>query len=133
MEKIDSDIKKPVQIVVATGFGGGIILMLINFTSFKQEQTHASLLILTFILIVAAALVLNKFLNHHLLSYIKRVLLGFITYSISFTLLFITEILFTTFYRNRTFKDCVGGILSFLMIGLVISLMFAIFLKTKAR
>jgi hypothetical protein len=133
MEKIDSNIKKPVQIVLATGFGGAIILMLINFTSFQRAQTHASLLILTFILIIVAALVLNKFLNHHLLSYIQRVLLGFITYSISLTLLFITEILFTTFYSKMTFLDYVDGILVLLLFGLAISFIFAIFLKTKAR
>lgn len=133
MEETDSNIKKVIQIVLITGLAGAIILTFINFTSFQKDSTHSSLLILTFVLIIVSSLILNKFLNHHFLSYFKRVFLGFSTYCISLAILFIEESLFTSFYIHRTFSDLLIGLFQMLLFGFAVSLVSAIFVKTKSH
>jgi hypothetical protein len=120
-------------ISLSQGFAGGLVLIYISRIPFQyQYRAYRGFTLLSvYIAIIVTYLILVKFLVPHYLPYIKRVGYGLISFIVALIPFLIFETVYTSFAYKKTFWDVTSVILMLTGIGLIISLIFSIFIKRK--
>jgi hypothetical protein len=123
-------LKKSVNISLAEGFFGGLILTFISTMNFEYHAIRGLTILAVYIAIVTINLILIAFLLPYL-PYIKRVRYGLISFVAANVPFLIFETIYSPFAYHKSFWDITSVLSQLTGIGLIISLFFSIFVRRK--
>jgi hypothetical protein len=120
-----------IGIGLIVGIMGGGLMIYLSIADFGLYYMHSYLYFINYLLTMIIGLTVYKKVAKDNSTYLKRTITGFLIYSLTTICYLIYSTSFENFNLNRSLEEKVFGSLILIAIGLIFSLLLALFYKPR--